>query len=299
MTGGGHSHPGHEILLEVRREAVDAAEAALTELGALAVTLTDAGDHPVLEPAPGETPLWPELVAIGYFAVDDPTPLLETLKDQGYQRAASREVGRRDWVRAWMDDFRPLRFGDRLWVVPTHCEPPPGAEIILRLDPGLAFGTGTHATTALCLEFLDRLDLTGRQVLDFGCGSGILAIAAALLGAARSVGIDNDPQAEMATRDNAGRNGVADRVQVAGVAELKPAAFDVVVANILAGTLVELAPLLARLCRPGGRIALSGLLDGQVPLVMDAYRNQFSELKARRRDGWALVTAVREEATAS
>lgn len=283
---------GYELVVHVRQDQAETAEARLQELGALAVTLTDAGDHPILEPAPGDTPLWPEMVVTGFFGADaDAEGLRQQLARTGYIDVAYREIGEQDWVRTWMDDFRPMQFGRRLWIVPSHCAAPKGADVVVRLDPGLAFGTGTHPTTGLCLRFLEGLDLKGRRVLDYGCGSGVLAIAAAALGAESVVGVDIDPQAEVATRANARENAVEDRVETAAPAELAPRSFDLVVANILAGTLTELAPLLGRLCKPDGRLVLSGLLEEQAELVEQAYRPMFRDFSVHTDRGWVMLAA--------
>lgn len=298
MTDSTETTPaGFEVAVRTRSDDVERLEALMLEAGAFSLTLTDAGDHPLLEPAPGATPLWPALTVTGLFEDEAAAAaVIEPLGEAGFEIVARREVGARDWIRAWMDDFKPMRFGERLWIVPTHCEAPSEAELVLVLDPGLAFGTGTHATTALCLEFLDRCELANRRVLDFGCGSGVLAVAAALAGATDVVAIDIDPQAEVATRVNASRNDVADRVHVEDLATVGPHGFQIIVANILAGTLVEQAPVLGRLSSPGCRIALSGLLVDQVPLVRAAYAAEFEDFGIVERDGWALLTATRKDA---
>lgn len=283
---------GFEVALRVQRALLDEAESALLVAGALSLTLTDPGDHPIFEPAPGETPMWPEVEVTGFFPPEADVPcVLERLRHAGWPTAASRQVGEADWIRAWMADFEPMRFGERLWIVPSHCAIPDDAPVPIVLDPGLAFGSGTHPTTALCLEFLDGAPLEGARVLDFGCGSGVLAIAAARLGAAMVAGIDIDPQARIATRENARRNGVTDRVHVEDLATVGPHGYDVILANILAGTLVEQAPVLARLAREGAWLALSGILRAQVPVVRGAYANEFRDFTVRERDGWALITA--------
>jgi ribosomal protein L11 methyltransferase len=260
------------------------------------VTLEDAADDPVLEPAPGETPLWPTVVVKAVFGAEadadviaaclaqalpgSPRPRLETLPDKA-------------WEREWLRDFRPMRFGRRLWVCPGGL--PAGAPDAVRieLDPGLAFGTGTHPTTALCLEWLDGQEIAGRTVIDYGCGSGILAIAAARLGAGPVVAMDIDPQALIATGENAERNGVAARITVTGDPSLAAGSADLLLANILAGPLVELAPRFAQALRPGGLLALSGLLLGQADTVTSAYRPWFDIATAATRDGWALLAGRR------
>jgi ribosomal protein L11 methyltransferase len=284
---------GFEVAVPVREDELERTEGALLAAGAASLTLTDAGDHPVLEPAPGATPIWPETVVTGFFTPDHETStVLAGLEAVGVKASATRAIGATDWVRAWMDDFRPMRFGERLWIVPTHCEIPDNADIALRLDPGLAFGSGTHPTTALCLQFLERTALADQRVLDFGCGSGVLSVAAALLGAQQVVAIDIDPQAELATLENARRNDVSDRVHIEDLATVAPHDFGIIVANILAGTLVELAPIIGRLANPGARIALSGILAAQVPLVRSAYASEFEQFEFETSGDWALLTAV-------
>jgi len=295
------------------------AEAALAAAGAVSVTLLDAADEPVLEPAPGETPLWAQIRVTGLFdGAADADALRATLDAALDGGGALRIEPLQDqvWERAWLEHFRPMRFGRRLWVIPGGQTAELAAgDVAVELDPGLAFGTGTHATTALCLDWLDSLDLAGRRVIDVGCGSGILAIAALKLGAAGAVAIDHDPQALLATRENAARNGVADRLTVLGSDAPPPAPADVVVANILAGTLIELAPQIEAMVRPGGLLALSGILAEQVDDVAAAYvrpgRSAFpgatdpsrQECRSYRsaivfappalRDGWALLHGTR------
>lgn len=275
---------------------------ALEDLGAVAVTLLDAEDQPLYEPRPGETPLWRRITLQALFPgeVDERgivfgLSALQPGLDLAHVRVARLED--RDWTRAWMDDFHPMRFGRRLWIVPSGHSLPESAgdeAVELRLDPGLAFGTGTHATTAQCLEWLDGQALAGARVLDFGCGSGILAVAAAKLGAACVVAVDNDPQALTATATNAAANGVDDRVRaLAADAWAGAGDCDVVVANILANTLVALAPGLVRALRPGGRIALSGVLPGQDDEVVAAYAALGVGLDRGERDGWLLLHGSR------
>ncbi len=292
--------PWLELSVRCNRREWNRIESALEEIGALSVTLLDAEDSPILEPGPGETPLWPDLVALAMFdlAIDQrglTAVLQELVPWLDEDRLSFREIADADWTRAWMDQFQPMRFGRRLWIYPSTVEPladDPEA-VIVHLDPGLAFGTGTHATTALCLAWLDGLDLAGRTVLDYGCGSGVLAIAALKLGAARAIGVDNDPQAIDASRDNAARNAVADRFEACSPDELAAEPFEVVVANILAGALIALAPRLARLTAPGGRIALSGVLDTQVDEVRAAYAGAFDALSIEIREAWVRLDGTR------
>ena len=291
--------PWLQLTLEALDHTPEQLEDALLYAGAVAVTLEDADDQPVLEPAPGETPLWVHTRITGLF---DAQTDIEVVKRQLRRflhtadlpecRLAALEE--RDWVRAWLDHFHPMRFGQRLWICPT-CQSPPEPEVVtVRLDPGLAFGTGAHPSTALCLEWLDEADLTDQTVLDYGCGSGILAIAAAKLGARRVWAVDIDPQALLASDDNAAANAVEDRLELADPAEL-PAALtvDILVANILAGVLVRLAPELAERVKPGGRLALSGILDAHADAVQAAFSRDFSFGPRRQHEDWVLLAGVR------
>jgi ribosomal protein L11 methyltransferase len=293
--------------LSLRCRAADEArlEAALEDLGALSVSLMDAADadneKAILEPGVGETPLWPELTMLALFEhATQPELLLHALEawderiDLG--SAQFREVPDQDWERAWMDQYAPMQFGRRTWIIPWNMEAPEAAAqgVIVRLDPGLAFGSGTHPTTALCLQWLDALDLHGQHVLDFGCGSGILALAALKLGAAHAVGVDNDPQALLATVDNAQRNGVGARLAVYTPADEPPASYPVVVANILAVALDQLAETLAARVAPDGVIALSGILHGQEDELLLRYAPWFDQLRADRLDDWMRITGRRK-----
>ena len=293
--------------LSLRCRAADEArlEAALEDLGALSVSLMDAADadneQAILEPGVGETPLWPEVTMLALFNAGTPPELLLHAIEAWDERidlssAQFREVADQDWERAWMDQYAPMQFGRRTWIIPWNMDAPAGAEqgVIVRLDPGLAFGSGTHPTTALCLQWLDSLELRGSDVLDFGCGSGILALAALKLGAARAVGVDNDPQALLATVDNAQRNGVAGRLAVYTPAEEPPASYPVVVANILAVALDQLAETLAARVAPGGRIALSGILHGQEADLLKRYAPWFEHLQADQLDDWMRITGQRK-----
>ncbi|UOF15811.1 50S ribosomal protein L11 methyltransferase [Lysobacter capsici] len=286
-------------------------EAALDDVGALAVTMLDAdadtsNEHAILEPGVGEIPLWQSMVLSALFPHDaDALVLLAALEsfDPGLEwtQVRFRQVEDQDWERAWMDQYVPLQFGRRTWIVPWNHDLPDGADAadaaVVRLDPGLAFGSGTHPTTALCLGWLDGLadegELDGRRVLDFGCGSGILALAALKLGAAHAVGVDNDPQALLATDDNAQRNGVAERIEVHLPQDEPLAQYPVVVANILASALIALADTLAARVAPGGRIALSGILAGQEDEVLARYAADFEQLRADRLEDWMRVTGMR------
>jgi len=297
--------PWLELALPLHAAQQAGVEAALEDLGALSITLADAdADTPderaIFEPGVGETPLWNDVVLQALFTADvDRAGLVHALADLvpelAPDRIAFREVADQDWTRAWMDQFQPMRFGRRLWIYQRNTEPAADDEdaIIVRLDPGLAFGTGTHPTTALCLEWLDAADLTGKTVIDYGCGSGVLAIAAVKLGAARVIAVDNDEQALLATRDNAERNGIADKVDLYTPEALPAVPADALVANILAGPLHDLAPLFAQLLNPGAAIALSGILCGQESELLSRYGEWFDQLSADARADWIRIKGRR------
>ncbi len=287
-----------EFVVHAPRGREDDCAAALEAAGALSVTYEDDADQPVLEPPPGETPLWSATRVVGLFPADtDTAPLVRTLTQHLGETPPweTRALPDRDWTLAWADHFRPMRFGEGLWVVPSS-EAPPEEGTVLRLDPGLAFGTGTHPTTALCLTWLDRHRdrLPGARVIDYGCGSGILAIAAALLGAQRVDAVDIDPQALTATRENAAKNAVAERIE-ARLPEPPPEpGADLLVANILAKPLLELRPLFARLVRPGGTVVLSGLLGHQGDAVAAAYAADFVIVHREIDADWACLELRRK-----
>ncbi len=295
---GGPRGSFYEIEFPLRALDPEDVEEALLELGASSITFLARGDEAVLEPHPGEVRLWSDTLVRALFdAALDPLRRLERLAGilgfAGTADARVRAVENRDWTRVWLADWKSLRFGRRLWVCPTAAAAPDDpAAIIVRLDPGLAFGTGTHPTTALCLQMLDALPLSGRWVIDYGCGSGILGIAALKLGAAHVTAVDLDPQALLATRENARRNGVSSAIDVQGVpVRLRPASC--VVANILAGPLIELAPMLTNACAAGGDLLLSGLLKTQAHEVKAAYASGFDEIRVIGRDDWCCIHARR------
>lgn len=292
--------PWLQVHIYVERAHTARAETLLEALGALSVTLEDAADQPLLEPAPGETPVWEEACVTGLFDARLEAHNLTAAICQGMEGTAAKvtlePLPDQPWERAWLEHFRPMRFGRRLWVCPQEQNIPAGQQtdaVVLRLDPGLAFGTGSHATTALCLEWLDSADLVHKRVVDYGCGSGILAIAAALLGAASVVAIDHDPQALLATRDNALVNGVSASIHVTDDSEGVGAPADVVLANILASTLVELADSILNLVRPGGQLVLSGILEEQAATVVAAYHPHIHFAPPEVQEGWVLLTGTR------
>ena len=287
-----------QIRLAITPDQAEALEDQLLDLGAVSVTFMDAEDQPIFEPDLNTTPLWSHTHLLALFEADtDPDSLLahlQRLRGGELPEHQVEVIEDQDWERSWMDNFQPMRFGRRLWIVPSwHAAPEPDA-VNLLLDPGLAFGTGTHPTTALCLEWLDAQPLQGQSLLDFGCGSGILAIAGLLLGAEHAVGTDIDTQALDASRDNAERNGIAaERFTLYLPEQLPEETADVVVANILAGPLVSLASRITALVKPGGRLALSGILAEQAEEVRAAYSDAFELHPTADKDGWVRISGVR------
>jgi len=286
-----------QLRLDTRPDQVETLEQLMLATGAVAVTMEDNADQPVLEPGVGETPLWGQTRLTGLYPAD--TAMAEVLA--GFPAELLQGANQRveiledkDWEREWMQHYQPMAFGRRLWVCPSWLEPPEPEAVNLLLDPGLAFGTGTHPTTALCLTELDSMALDDCTVVDYGCGSGILAVAALKLGATLALGVDNDPQALVATRDNAERNSIpttslevclpaaVDRHAWAGRAE-------VVIANILAGPLMELAEVLLGLLKPGGTLLLSGLLDRQADALCQHYAGRIELRVAATKDNWVCL----------
>ncbi|WP_266157007.1 50S ribosomal protein L11 methyltransferase [Dyella silvatica] len=297
--------PWLELSLTVRAEQQPRVEEALDDLSALSITLQDADaetpdEQAIFEPGVGELPLWPTITLQALFEADcDRRGLSEALNELlpwlEPDQILFRDVADEDWERAWMDQFKPMPFGKRLWIYPWNIEPPADDDtVIVRLDPGLAFGSGTHPTTALCLEWLDGLDLHGKTLIDYGCGSGILAIAALKLGAAQAVGVDNDPQALTASADNAERNGVADRLSLFLPEDHEAEPAEVFIANILAGPLGELAPTFAAAAQAGAPFAISGILQGQQDELLQRYGEWFDELRVDTREDWVRISGKRK-----
>jgi ribosomal protein L11 methyltransferase len=292
----------YEIEFPLASLSAESVETALFAAGATAITFSDRGDEPVLEPKPDEIRLWRDTLVRALFELPDARSLEAThslgrlaqlLGPHITEYARVRPVESRDWERVWLKDWKPMRFGRHLWVCPTTAPAPEDpAAVVVRLDPGLAFGTGTHPTTALCLQMLDAMPLAGRTLIDYGCGSGILGIAALKLGAARVVAVDLDPQALIATHDNAARNGVADRLEIQGVPPRLEAA-SCVFANILADPLIELEPVLSAACLPEADLFLSGLLKSQAYAVKAAYGVSFAIVQVIERGDWCGIHARR------
>ncbi len=293
-----------QIRFETTKTDVALIETLLENLGAVSVILDDAADQPLLEPLPGETPIWDQVIVTGLFNDDEADPIdAESLVNfvaaqAPTVRAFFEYIEEQVWERSWMDHYEPIQCGERLWIVPEWLTPPDPHAVNLMLDPGLAFGTGNHASTFLCLQWLDAEPLKGKIVIDYGCGSGILGIAALLLGADKVYATDIDPQAILATRQNAEINGVADRLWVdlpeALDQQLPDLKADVVVANILAGPLAALAPEFARRTPAGARIVLAGLISEQVDDLQTTYASWFdlNEL-AMREENWCRLSGTR------
>ncbi|MDX1525920.1 MAG: 50S ribosomal protein L11 methyltransferase [Pseudidiomarina maritima] len=267
--------------------------------GAMAVTYRDAQDNPIFEPPLGELIYWQETLVTGLFPAEtDLKPILANLRKSSYFKDELQyktdALEDKDWEREWMDNFHPIRFGQRLWVCPSWRDIPEPDAVNIMLDPGMAFGTGTHPTTALCLEWLDSAEVAGKTVVDFGCGSGILAIAALLLGAKQAIGTDIDQQALIASTANAERNGVAERLAVYLPSQQPELQAELVMANILAGPLQELAPVISAFVAPGGELIMSGILERQVPAVQAAYNKEFDFSPVRISEGWVMLHAKRK-----
>jgi ribosomal protein L11 methyltransferase len=296
--------PWLQVHIETTKGEAESIETILEGMGALSVSLADAADEPILELGPGETRLWQQIRLSALFdAGQDEARLDETLRQCLPQLAPGQmqweHLADQPWERAWLTHFQPMRFGKRLWIRPGDMPVDAADALVIDLDPGLAFGTGTHPTTALCLEWLEQADLHGKAVIDFGCGSGVLAIAALKLGAACVHGLDHDPQAIQASRDNAERNQVVDRLRLYPPGEHLAQGVDLVVANILSGTLISLADSLAALTLPAGTLLLSGVLESQAEAVLQAYRNTFDIAVVGVREGWVLLEGVRHTHSAA
>ncbi|CAI8729551.1 50S ribosomal protein L11 methyltransferase [Methylococcus capsulatus] len=288
-----------QLMVTVDEDLAEDVSDALMDAGALSVSFLDAGDQPLFEPPPGTTPVWAQTRVVGLFEEGGDLAAIRSVLggrfgDERLRDWSEEALADQVWERTWLEHFRPMRFGSRLWVCPTGFTVEDTDAVVMSLDPGLAFGTGTHPTTALCLEWLDAADLHGASVLDYGCGSGILGIAAALLGAAGVHAVDIDPQALAATVENARKNRVGDRIEVASPGELADFDSDIALANILANPLMELADTLRSRVRPGGRIVLSGILAEQADAVASVYARKGFEMEpAVFREGWVRLAGVR------
>lgn len=290
--------PWLQLIIPTNDTEADQLSDALMDQGAVSVTLQDMQDQPVLEPELGTTPMWSQTRVVGLFdANEDLKAVIKNVEQQLRKKIPDwkgEQLEDKDWVRAWMDNFKPMQFGEKLWVVPSTFEPPQPEAANILLDPGLAFGTGTHPTTSMCLEWLDANPPTEKVIIDFGCGSGILAIGALLLGAKHAEAIDLDPQALIATRDNAEKNNVADKIKTYLPKDFPKQTTSLLLANILASPLIELAPYFAELTAPQGKIVLSGILAEQAEQVLAAYQNNFEIQIWKQHEDWVCLAGTRK-----
>ncbi len=291
--------PWLQLSIDTSEQQAPLLELVFENLGALSVTLGDAGDQPLLELPPESQQLWEQTRVTALFEGGRDletlrSALTSALDDELIGRMRWERIEDRLWERVWLEHFKPMSFGRHLWVCPDGQQVAEEDAVIIQLDPGLAFGTGTHPTTALCLGWLDGQDLAGKTVVDYGCGSGILAIAALKLGAREAVAVDHDPQALEASRENARKNRVADRLHACLPESMPEVRADILVANILAGPLMSLAPRLNELLKPGGRFALSGILQEQSTDVAASY-SPFAHLQpTRHMEEWVLIAGTKK-----
>jgi ribosomal protein L11 methyltransferase len=290
--------PWIQLKINSQAEYAEQIGEMLSASGAQAVTFVDAKDTPMYEPKPGEVMLWPDTQIVGlYDAEYDMSRVISQLSQskllgKNFNHKLD-QLEDKDWEREWMINFHPMQFGERLWICPSWRDVPDPNAVNVMLDPGLAFGTGTHQTTSLCLRWLDRLELSEATVVDFGCGSGILGIAALKLGAKRVIGIDIDPQALLASQDNANRNDVGEKIELYLPEHQPEFKADVVLANILAGPIRELRTVITEYCKTGGKLVLSGILDNQAQEINDLYSHDF-DMDPIKVDGeWARVSGVK------
>lgn len=290
--------PWLQLKITATREQTHNIENALLASGAVSVTLQDNADQPIFEPGLGETPLWDSVRITGLYDAEIDTAKTRTTIEKHLRNELPQyqweQLEDKDWEREWMSNYHAIRCGERLWICPSWQQPPEPDKVNLMLDPGLAFGTGTHPTTFLCMQWIDQQDFTGLDVVDYGCGSGILGIAALLLGAKKVIGVDIDPQALLATTENAKRNNLpADAMPVFLPPRCPKAEVDVMLANILAGPLAELAPTLNSMTKLGGKLCLSGILSVQAKSVMAAYEPWFVFDPIAEQEEWVRLTATK------
>ncbi|MDR3501134.1 MAG: 50S ribosomal protein L11 methyltransferase [Legionella sp.] len=277
-------------------EQIEQLSEELEEFGALSVMLTDKNDNPVLEPEPGTTPLWPEVIIQALFPEAIQAQYTRDQLTQMHPKLAfTLEILEdRDWERAWMDDFKPQRFGQRLWICPTWSTPPEPEAVNLMLDPGLAFGTGTHPTTSLCLTWLEQAALQQKSIIDYGCGSGILSLASLKLGSGEVYAVDIDQQALQATQNNALTNDLDTNKLLISFPEELGNPVDLIIANILLAPLMMLKDRFQQLLQPEGLLVVSGILQEQAPLLIEAYRHLFMLVSQENLDGWSLLVFARK-----
>jgi ribosomal protein L11 methyltransferase len=292
--------PWQQLKVSVASKDAEALGDLLSNLEAQAVTFVDAKDTPMYEPKPGEILLWPDTQVIGlYSACDDLAHIVRKITTHfpfiNENEIVVDQLEDKNWEREWMENFHPMKFGNRLWICPSWHEVPDINAINIKLDPGLAFGTGTHPTTSLCLQWLDSADLQDKTVLDFGCGSGILAIAALKLGARKVIGIDIDPQALLASADNAQRNEVEHKLELYLPQDQPNLKVDIVIANILSGPLKELSGIISNYCKENGMLVMSGILTPQYESLMQVYEKQFVFDPVAIEGEWVRLSAVKKK----
>ena len=288
------------VLYAPPTEEVEMISSLLEACGSVAVTMQDAADEEIFEPLPGEAPLWKQTRVVGLFEQNiNIENIIETLRVELLPKKLPRyelnTLADQDWERTWLESFKPMKFGTRLWIIPTAYDPVDAEAINLSLDPGLAFGTGTHPTTALCLQWLDGQNLSRQHVIDYGCGSGVLAIAAALLGAESVFALDIDRQALIATNNNAHANKVSKKINTGMPNELPNEPADIMIANILANPLIDLSESIVRHVKPGGHIVLSGILEKQKNEVFEAYIPWINQGNITIQDNWVMIDGIRND----
>jgi ribosomal protein L11 methyltransferase len=291
-----------QLSVQCSADELEATEDCLLKLGAVSITLCDARDEPIYEPLPGDTPVWRHSIVTGMFEQNQSLEilydqLLNLLPDHQVATARRSTLEDQNWERVHLQHFEPIRFADNLWVVPSWLVPPDPTAINIQLDPGMAFGTGSHPTTALCLAWMANKKLNNQSVIDYGCGSGILSIAACKLGATQVFAVDIDPQAVDASLENARRNDInLDIMHIGLPSKIDIEQVDLLIANILSGPLIELLPKFADLIKPGGKILLSGILKTQLDDIKYAYRSYFDLDPESIREDWVRVTGTRKNA---
>lgn len=294
-----HENSWLQLICQTSKHNNEAIEEAMENAGALSISWQDAEDDPVLEPLPGEKPLWENLIITALFEADTDLNALSSALDMNKDAWDIKEfhietLQDQDWERVWMKDFHPMRFGDNLWIYPSNYDIPEDDSVKIHLDPGLAFGTGTHPTTALCLEWLDQNPPDELQVIDYGCGSGILAVAAAKLGASHIIATDIDPQGLTATEENMLRNDLTIKTISCYMPEDCPQQpVDLLLANILCGPLLELFPVLSSLTRSGGCLVLSGIIEEQKEQIIKTYSSKFNNFEVKLLDNWVRISATK------
>ena len=290
--------PWLQLIIKTTEAQAEHLSDLLSEAGAVSVTLRDAADQPLYEPPPGETPLWDNIELVGLFSADQEIePVIDSLRQALAPSTLPtwklEPLEDKDWQNEWIKHFKPMQFGKRLWICPSWTPPPDPQGVNIMLDPGLAFGTGTHPTTALCLQWLDKHIVGGETLIDYGCGSGILALAALKLGASHVWAVDNDPQALLSCGNNAEKNQLTENLTLCAPNAVAVDQVDILVANILANPLLQLAPTFATLLKPGGHVVLSGILGNQVEMIEQCYRQWFQLDPPVQQDDWVRVHGIK------